>query len=138
MSPLLILRKLDAIERSVSRAREEHAAAGDAFATDFTHQDAAILNVLRACEQAIDAANILIREQRLGIPQSSRDSFTLLADAELITRDLGEALKRMVGFRNTATHQYQKLDLDMAEAVIVHDLDNLLELCRMLMAHVRG
>ena len=30
------------------------------FDTNYTKQDAAVLNVLRACEQAIDLANYLI------------------------------------------------------------------------------
>ncbi len=36
------------IERSVSRAREEYAAAGEHFDTDYTRQDAAVLNIQRA------------------------------------------------------------------------------------------
>lgn len=75
MSSVLILGKIAAIERAIARAREEFAADGAAFQSDFTRQDAAILNILRACETAIDLANVLIRERALGIPQSSRDSF---------------------------------------------------------------
>jgi uncharacterized protein YutE (UPF0331/DUF86 family) len=84
MNPL-IFAKIASIERSVARAREEFAAGGTEFARDFTRQDAAILNILRACELAIDVANIVIRQRGLGVPQSSRDSFKLLADAALIT-----------------------------------------------------
>lgn len=102
MTGPLILGKIAAIERSVARAREEFAAAGSAFRNDFTRQDAAILNILRACESAIDLANILIRERGLGIPQSSRDSFKLLADAKLIAPDSSARLQRMIGFRNIA------------------------------------
>jgi uncharacterized protein YutE (UPF0331/DUF86 family) len=123
---LLLLGKVASIERSVARAREEHAAAGGEFALAFTHQDAAILNILRGCEAAIDLANILIRERGLGIPQSSRGSFQLLADAGLITPELSAALQRMVGFRNVAVHQYQSLDLAIVEAVLVQGLDALL------------
>ena len=43
-----------AIERCVARAKEEFLAAGEHFATDFTRQDAAVLNVQRACEAALD------------------------------------------------------------------------------------
>lgn len=43
--------------------------------------------------------------------------FRILAQAGLITRDLGESLKRMVGFRNVAVHEYQELDLAKVRAI---------------------
>ena len=122
----LVLGKVAAIERSVARAREEFAAAGVAFARDFTSQDAAILNILRGCELALDLANILIRERGLGIPQSGRDSFRLLADAHLIESEHAAQLQRMIGFRNIAVHQYQTLDIAIVEAILQRDLDDLL------------
>ena len=122
----LVLGKVAAIERSVARAREEFAAAGVAFARDFTRQDAAILNILRGCELALDLANILIRERGLGIPQSGRDSFRLLADAHLIEPEHALRLQRMIGFRNIAVHQYQTLDIAIVEAILQRDLDDLL------------
>jgi uncharacterized protein YutE (UPF0331/DUF86 family) len=130
MSSPLILGKVAGIERSVARAREEFSAAGEDFARDYTRQDAAILNILRACESAIDLANILIRERGLGIPQSSRDSFKLLADAELISPELSAGLQRMIGFRNIAVHQYQAIELAIVAAILERDLDDLLTLCR--------
>ncbi len=50
----VVLNKVATIERCVTRAREEHQAAGESFATDHSRQDAAILNVQRACEAALD------------------------------------------------------------------------------------
>lgn len=129
MNTPLALGKIAAIERSVMRARAEFAAAGPNFAHDFTRQDASILNILRACEAAIDVANLLIRERSLGIPQSSRDSFRLLADARLIPDNLSARLQRMIGFRNIAVHQYRTLELPIVEAVLNRDLDDLLTFC---------
>lgn len=129
MSPL-ILGKVAAIERSVARAREEFAAAGGGFANDFTRQDAAILNILRGCELALDLANIVVRDRGLGVPQSGRDGFKLLADANLIAPALADRLQRMVGFRNIAVHQYQKLDVAIVEAILRRDLDDLLAYAR--------
>lgn len=120
------LQKIASIQRSVARAREEFAAAGDAFAEDRTRQDAAVLNILRACETALDLANMLIGEKRLGVPNSSRDAYRLLADAGLITAQLSDRLQRMVGFRNIAVHQYQMLDIAIVKSVLQKDLDDML------------
>lgn len=74
----VLFNKAATIERCVARAKEEFLAAGEFFATDFTRQDAAVLNVQRACEAALDMGQHLIRREKLGIPQSARDVFALL------------------------------------------------------------
>jgi uncharacterized protein YutE (UPF0331/DUF86 family) len=120
------LGKLSSVERSIHRAREELAAAGTGFPGDLTRQDAAVLNVLRACETSIDLANALVNDRKLGIPQSNRDSFRLLGEAGVIPGPLSARLQKMVGFRNVAVHRYRDIDLDVLVSVIRHDLDDLL------------
>jgi len=93
----VLLNKAASIERCVKRAREEYERDPSSFAQDFTRQDAAILNIQRACEAALDMGQHLIRRERLGIPQSARDVFTLLAQAGWIETTLADGLKRMVG-----------------------------------------
>lgn len=126
MADDVLLKKAAIVERSVGRAREEYAAAGAGFATDFTRQDAAVMNIQRACEAAVDMANHIVRRDRLGVVSSARESFDTLVSAGFITQELAEAMKRMVGFRNLAVHDYQRLLLAVAERVIQRDLDDLL------------
>ena len=57
----VLINKAATIERCVRRAREEYAADPASFATNFTRQDAAILNIQRACEAALDMGQHLIR-----------------------------------------------------------------------------
>lgn len=78
----VVVNKIQSIQRCVRRAREELAAGSKEFDTNFTRQDAAVLNVLRACEQSIDLANHVIKTHKLGIPTSSGESFDLLAAAK--------------------------------------------------------
>ncbi len=121
----VVLNKVQSIQRCVKRAREEYRAAGGHFADDYTHQDAALLNVTRACEQAIDLANHVIRASRMGIPTDSAESFELLARARIISRELALKLKKMVGFRDTVIHEYQLVDIRVVESVIEKGLDDL-------------
>lgn len=122
----VIVAKAASIERAVRRAREEYAAAGGNFATDVTRQDAAILNVQRACETAIDLAQHLVRVRALGVPASSRELFVLLERAVIIDGSLALSLQKMVGFRNLAVHEYQRLDLVIVAAIIEHELGHVL------------
>ena len=134
----IVINKIQSIQRCVRRAREEYQADRDGFATYYTRQDAALLNVLRACETAIDLANHIIRAYKLGIPVSSADSFKLLQNEQIIDPRLAERLEKMVGFRNTIIHQYTKIDLRIVKAVIVSELDELLAFGDRIREYVHG
>ncbi len=131
----VLLNKAATIERCVARAREEYAADPESFAHNFTRQDAAILNIQRACEAALDMGQYLIRREKMGIPQSARDVFTLLAQQHWIDHDLAENLKRMVGFRNIAVHDYQTLQLPITVAIIQKHLQDFLHYSQIILRH---
>jgi uncharacterized protein YutE (UPF0331/DUF86 family) len=126
MADDVVFAKAASIERAVKRATEEFHLAGANFARDHTRQDAALLNVQRACETTIDLAQHLVRVRALGVPSSARDLFTLLAGAEIIDAPLAESLRKMVGFRNVAVHEYQRLNLDIVASVVEHELAQIL------------
>ena len=126
MSDDVLINKAATIERCVARAREEYNANPQGFETDYTRQDAAILNIQRACNAAIDMGQYLVRRERLGIPQRARDAFDLLATHGWIDTALADSLKRMTGFRNLVVHDYQSLQLPIAIQIIQHHLDDFL------------
>jgi len=111
----------------VARAREEYNIGPVSFATNFSRQDAAILNIQRACEAALDIGQHLIRREQLGVPQSARDVFELLAKGKWIESPLAQSLKRMIGFRNIAIHEYQSLQLEITVKIITNHLDEFLQ-----------
>ena len=133
MADDVLINKAATIERCVARAREEYFSDPATFATNFTRQDAAILNIQRACEAALDMGQHLIRRDRLGVPQSARDVFALLAQAGRIEKPLAEGLQRMVGFRNIAVHDYQTLQLPITVAIIEKHLDEFLDYSKALL-----
>ena len=124
MADDVLMNKAATIERCISRAREEYNADPDGFATNFTRQDAAVLNIQRACEAALDMGNHLIRRDKLGISQSSRDVFTLLEQAGRIDAATAHRMRQMVGFRNVAVHEYQALVLPITVNIITQHLDD--------------
>lgn len=126
----VVLNKAASIERAVARAREEYADDPRNLRENQTRQDAIILNLQRACEASIDLAMHLVSRERLGIPQSSRDAFELLCSAGRLDEALASALKRMVGFCNIAVHDYQRLALEVVEAIVVRDADVMLAFAR--------
>ena len=134
----VLAQKITSLQRCVARAREARAQAGADFRTNYNLQDAALLNVIRACDTAIDLANMLIRRRRLGIPAESRESFAILSREKVISSDLGDRLQRMVGFRNVVVHQYRDLDLDIVQAAIATNLEDLLDLAETIRRQLDG
>ena len=130
-----LVNKVAIVERCVLRAREEYNKDPDTFTSDFTRQDAAILNIQRSCEASLDIAQILVRQNNLGIAQSARDNFKLLEHANVLSPVLSASLQKMVGFRNIAVHQYQALQLPIVISIIKIDLDSCLNFGRIALEH---
>jgi uncharacterized protein YutE (UPF0331/DUF86 family) len=122
----IVINKIQSIQRCVERAREEYHGNAAGFEGDYTRQDAAMLNVLRACEQAIDLANHIIKTRKMGIPSSSVECFELLEKKRVIDKRLTEELKKMIHFRNVVIHEYQPVDIDIVRSVIMSGLDDLI------------
>ena len=122
----VLLHKAKVIERCVARARQEYAATEGHFSTDFTRQDAAVLNLQRACEAALDMAQRVISMQGWGIAETSRDLFALLQRNSVIDAAMAKTLTNMVGFRNLAVHDYEELNYNIVESIITKDCNDLL------------
>ncbi len=133
----VVINKIQSIQRCVERARAEYNKNPERFPEDFSVQDAAVLNILRGCEQAIDLANYMVTTYKLGLPNSSADSFDLLCNRSVIERSLADRLKKMVGFRNMAVHQYDKLNIAIVVSVITKNLDDLIRFGDKIMEYLK-
>jgi len=128
----VVINKIQSLQRCIRRADPE------SFESNYMRQDAAILNVVRACKTSINLANYLIRSLKLGVPVSSADSFRLLQVEGIIDGCLAERLQRMTGFRNTAVDHSTKMDTRVVEAVITTELDELLAFAGRFREHFAG
>lgn len=134
MADDVLINKAAAIERAVRRVREEHAGDDANVTANQTRQDSIVLNLQRACESSIDAAMHLVRIHRLGVPQETREAFEFLQQAQIIDAELADRLKKMVGFRNIAVHDYQRLSLDIVRQIVAQHLDDFLKFTRVLLS----
>jgi len=114
----VLMNKVAIIERSIKRINEEFIGSENQLATNHTKQDSITLNLLRACEAAIDSAMHVVRINKLGIPQSSRHAFELMEQAGLLASKNSQKMKAMIGFRNIAVHDYQKINLSIMEVIV--------------------
>ena len=129
----VLINKASIIERCLVRIEQEYLGHEAELATNFTRQDSIVLNLQRACEASIDAAMHLVRVKRLGVPQESREAFTLLHDAGIIDEALKSRLQSMVGFRNVAVHDYRKLNLDVVRKIVEDHLGDFRTFCEVIL-----
>ena len=120
----VLLNKIAIIERCLKRVGDEYRGYEHELHSNFSRQDSIVLNLLRACEASIDLAMHLVRSKKLGLPQESREAFTLLEQSGLLDGALAERMRAMVGFRNIAVHDYQKLNLDVVKSILEKHLDD--------------
>lgn len=71
----------------------------------------------------IDAAAMIVSTQKLGLPTSEENIFDILAEREILSRELCEKQKDMKGFRNVLIHRYARVD----DELIYHNLSNYLD-----------
>ncbi|CAN5252544.1 type II toxin-antitoxin system toxin [soil metagenome] len=129
----IIINKASTIERCLKRIKEEYQGSETEFASNYTKQDAIILNLQRACEAAIDMATHIVKIRTLGVPQTSKEVFSLLEKATIIPKSISKKLQAMVGFRNVAVHDYMALNMEIVQSVIEDELGVFLQFNKYLL-----
>ncbi|MGA5691482.1 type VII toxin-antitoxin system HepT family RNase toxin [Cytobacillus pseudoceanisediminis] len=130
----VILNKISIIERCIKRIHEEYDK-NPKNLENYTKQDSIILNLQRACEASIDLAMHIVAVKKLGLPQQSRDAFTLLEAEGILASPLSDKMKAMVGFRNIAVHDYQEINLVILRKILDDHLVDFFEYTKTILMH---
>lgn len=116
------------LERAIARIEETWGRSDDDYPSEYDRMDIVEVNLMRACESAIDLVNILRRRLRLPSVSSSREAFEDLAARRLLTQQTAEAMTAMVGFRNILVHDYIRVDRKIVGGIVTEHLESLLAL----------
>jgi uncharacterized protein YutE (UPF0331/DUF86 family) len=120
----VVLAKIASIDRCIQRIRDVR---GPRSATllPVDSEDIVVLNLQRATQAAIDLAGHVVATESYGLPADLADVFNLLERQGVIDSTLAMRLRKMVGFRNIAVHQYEALDSKIIDAIVTRHLDDL-------------
>ncbi|AVQ27101.1 DUF86 domain-containing protein [Fusobacterium ulcerans] len=130
----IIINKIETIKKCIKRVNEEYE--NDSLnLKNCTKQDSIILNIQRLCEAEIDLATHVIRINKYGFFQSSKETFQILEKNNIISKELSKNLQGMGGFRNIAVHDYQAISLDILQKIIENHLEDALELAREILKY---
>ena len=128
----VIINKFESIERCIHRIEEEYENNPENL-EDYRRLDSIVLNLQRSCELVTDIAMYIVSSRKLGIPQEKREAFELLEKNGLISKSMAENMKKMIGFRNIAVHDYKKIDETILKDVIENHLNDLLDFARTIL-----
>lgn len=118
----LVLRRLAMLREYLGQLAPYRECDVEAYRQDWKTQRIVERTLHLAIEACMDVADHVVADRRLRIPETGAESFEILADAGLLTRELGTALASMVGFRNILVHDYTRLDPVIVMRVLREDL----------------
>jgi uncharacterized protein YutE (UPF0331/DUF86 family) len=110
MDRRLIEQKLAALRRCVARITDKRPDAIATLQSDEDLQDILAVNLTRAVQLGVDIAAHLIAESGAPAPATMGETFDRLVDLQVVDADLAARMKRAVGFRNIAVHNYLAID----------------------------
>lgn len=126
----VIEQKLESLRRCVQRVQKKCPRDPDALALDADAQDIVTLNLTRAVQLCVDIGAHLIADGDMPPPDTMGRTFDVLAEAGHIDHGLATRLKKAVGFRNIAVHNYHVIDWHIVHELATRHLDDFSDYAR--------
>jgi uncharacterized protein YutE (UPF0331/DUF86 family) len=115
MDPLILREKLESLRRCIARVEAKRPASLAELESDADLQDIIVLNLTRAVQVCVDIGTHLISATESIPPRSMGEVFSALERLGTISQETATAMRKAVGFRNIAVHNY-----DIVSWAIVH------------------
>ncbi|WP_026368730.1 type VII toxin-antitoxin system HepT family RNase toxin [Aminiphilus circumscriptus] len=121
----LVLVKLESLRRCIDRIELKRPKSASELKNDLDAQDIIALNLQRSVQICVDiAAHILSEEPKAPVPSSMAGSFEGLLGLGILSEELALRMKKAVGFRNIAIHEYKSVDWNVVFAIATHHLED--------------
>jgi len=106
MDKQLVLEKLEALRRCIKRIETKRPRTFKELKNNLDLQDILSVNLERAVQLCVDIGAHIIAQTESKPPDTMAKTFDLLAEKQIITNSAALAMKKAVGFRNIAVHNY--------------------------------
>ena len=124
MDKLIIERKLESLRRCIKRVEQKRPATVEILEADADLQDIMVLNLSRAVQLCVDIGAHLLVDHEVAPPNTMGETFDRLVQVKIIDSVLADRLKKSVGFRNLAVHNYDVLNWHIVFAIAHRHLDD--------------
>ena len=134
MDKQVVDQKLESLRRCIERIQEKLPVTAKDLATDFDKQDIVSLNLSRAVQLTVDIGVHIISGLSSPVPDTMGQTFDVLADKHVIPKELAAQLKKSVGFRNIAVHNYDAINWDIVHSIVDLHLKDFSEFAKAVVA----
>lgn len=117
MDQVILELKLESLRRCIRRVEEKTPADVDQLVQDPDVQDILVLNLTRAVQLCVDIGSHVISESDEPAPSTMGDVFSTLEKLGIIESTTCHALRKAVGFRNVAVHNYDVINWEIVFAI---------------------
>jgi len=91
---------------------------------DLDAQDVIVLNLTRAVQLSVDLAMYICVTSNMPVPQTMGESFEVLQQLQVLTPTIADKMKKSVGFRNIAVHNYDEVDMNLAYTIAKEHIED--------------
>lgn len=134
MDKQIVDQKLESLRRCIERIQEKLPVTAKDLATDFDKQDIVSLNLSRAVQLTVDIGVHIISSLSSAVPDTMGQTIDVLADKYVISNELAVKLKKSVGFRNIAVHNYDAINWDIVHSIVDLHLKDFSEFAKAVVA----
>ncbi|QKS30954.1 MAG: DUF86 domain-containing protein [Candidatus Accumulibacter similis] len=124
MDRQVVEQKLESLRRCLLRVTEKCPVDAASLERDVDAQDIITLNLTRAVQVSVDLAAHLIASRDVPAPNTMGQSFEALASLGLISPLLAIRMKKAVGFRKIAIHNYDAIDWHIVHSICQRNLND--------------
>ncbi len=114
----IIMRKLDSLTRYVKRIEQKRPSTLKGLVEDIDLQDILSINLERAIQVSVDIGAHIIADLTVPPPKTMGEVFIILVSENIISKDVGLALRQAVGFRNLSVHAYDQVDWERVFEIV--------------------
>lgn len=113
MDKQLIQEKIESLRRCIKRIETKRPEQFEELENNLDLQDILSVNLERAVQMCVDIAAHILSQTESEPPETMAKIFELLENKKIIRSSTALSMKKAVGFRNIAVHNYKKINWEI-------------------------
>ena len=134
MDRQVLEQKIESLRCCVQRVETKSPENVETLVADIDLQDIVSLNLSRAVQICVDIGAHLIAGMDVAAPDTMGQTFDLLAQQGVLSSSLETRLKKAVGFRNIAVHNYERINWEIVYSIATLHLNDFSDFARAVLS----
>ena len=118
-----LLSKLTNLKNFILRIENKKPFSLDDLKLNYDLQDIISLNLQRAIQACVDISAFIISESEKRPPETMADSFLILNNLGVVSKEIESIMIKAVGMRNVHVHEYTEIDWTAVYRVVSEHLN---------------